>query len=313
MKPLVIVEAPCNLGLRAPRPGQEPGTWRAPAALRKAGLHQRLGSPEVASIARPSYSPDPQQGTQLLNGPAIRDFNLELAAVVEDKLREEAFPLVIGGDCSILLGCLLGARRLQKQKIALVHLDGHADFFHPGNHDPGSRLGTVAGMDLAIATGRGEPLLTEWPEVGAPLVSDRLVIQVGDREGRGADSPWPDIGNTKIVSFDIFKVKEQGVEAVAEEVARACAAAGAFWLHIDLDVLDQSVMPAVDCPGSPGLTFEELEHLVRVLTARPECMGANLTIFDPDLDLDGRYAQQIVTAISGGLLYAGPSVRTSHR
>lgn len=64
------------------------------------------------------------------------------------------FTLVIGGDCSILLGALAGAR--QAGPLSLIHIDGHSDFRHPGNYDPEQTLGTVAGMDLALATGRGE-------------------------------------------------------------------------------------------------------------------------------------------------------------
>ena len=62
-----------------------------------------------------------------------------------------------------------------------MHVDGHSDFFHSLAADASGRLGAVAGMDLALATGRGEPLLTQWPGIAGPLVADRDAIQLGER------------------------------------------------------------------------------------------------------------------------------------
>jgi arginase len=96
----------------------------------------------VVDLLRPQYEPDEQPGTRLRNGYAMRAFNLSLAAAVEDAAREGLRCVVIGGDCSILLGALAGRRRLGP--LGLVHIDGHSDFRHPGNYDPSSMLGAVA-------------------------------------------------------------------------------------------------------------------------------------------------------------------------
>ncbi|RSS72831.1 arginase family protein, partial [Streptomyces sp. WAC05292] len=60
-----------------------------------------------------------------------------------------------------------------------------------------------------------------------------------------------------------------------------------FWVHLDADVLDPSVMPAVDSPDPGGLFPGELADLLRVLIGSPRCVGLNVTIYDPDLDPDG--------------------------
>jgi arginase len=295
---LVLVEAPSNLGLREPAPGRQPGAWRAPEALRAAGLRDVLSPVETVSLERPVYSAAPQPGTRLLNGPAIRDFGDRLADVVAERLRTGAFPVVIGGDCSILLGCLAGARRLGEP--GLVHIDGHADFVHPGNYDPGSRLGTVAGMDLALATGRGEALLTRWDGGEGPLVQDERVVQIGDREGRGPDTPYPDFQTSGIHSADIFWIREHGAPAAAER-ARRILAATPYWVHLDVDVLDAAVMPAVDSPGSPGLDHAELGEMLAALCSDDRCVGLDVTIFDPDQDPDGRHAAALVATLGCGL------------
>lgn len=67
-----------------------------------------------------------------------------------------------------------------------------------------------------------------------------------------------------------------------------------FWLPLDVDVLDQTIMPAVDSPGSPGIDRLWLENIVARLLQNPLCCGMTPSVFDPELDPDGRYAALIV-------------------
>jgi arginase len=297
-RPSALIRAPSNLGLRPPLRGGEPGTWRAPAALTEAGLLKAFSVSEVLDLPRPPYSPDAQPGTRLRNGPTLRAFNLELADAVERFSRAARFPLVIGGDCSVLLGALAGARRLGP--LSLVHVDGHSDFRHPGNYDPQGELGSVGGMDLALATGRGETLMTEWPGVAAPLVPDAQVIQLGEREGRDADWAWPDIKETAIRLLEIHEVKANGADWALAQILQVIARQPEwpFWVHFDVDVLDQSVMPAVDSPGSPGIQPHDLRRILRTLVHEPRCAGMTMTIFDPDLDPNGVYASLLVRVLA---------------
>jgi arginase len=289
-----VIAAPSNLGLRPLRPGHEPGTWRAPAALFDAGLLDAVGAGTPIAMARPAWKPGPDPGTRLRNGIAMRAFNLALADHVDAICARGAFALVVGGDCSILLGALAGARR--HGPLALVHVDGHSDFRHPGNYDPASTLGAVAGMDLALATGRGEALMTDWPGVPTPLVHDHHVVQIGEREGRDPDFAWPDVNDTAIERIDVFTANEIGPHAVLARARRTLDAAPdqRFWVHLDVDVLDAAVMPAVDSPGSPGIAPDDLVLVLSGLLPDPRCAGMTVTVFDPDLDPDGRCARLLV-------------------
>lgn len=293
-----VITAPSNLGLRPLRPHHEPGAWRAPAALIAAGLLTALGSPPLIELPRPLYSPEAQPGTRVLNGHAMRAFNLALADQVHRTVRQGEFALVIGGDCSILLGALAGVRR--SFPLSLVHIDGHSDFRHPGNYDPGLTLGAAAGMDLAMATGRGEALATRWPGVPGPLVADRHVIQLGERENRDPDFAWPDVNDTDIKRIDVFEAIEIGPAAVLDRIRRVLAAGPdqGFWIHFDVDVLDQTIMPAVDSPGSPGLAPDDLVRIIGGLVSDDRCRGMSVTVFDPDLDPHGHFAASIVTILS---------------
>jgi arginase len=295
---LEIIAAPCNLGLRPLTPGREPGTWRAPEALRAAGLETRLRPAHVTRLARPPYSFDAMPGSRIRNGPTLRAYSQTVADAVAAALDRNAFPLVVGGDCSLMLGGLLGARR--RGPTGLVHVDGHADFFHPGNYDPAARLGSVAGMDLALATGRGEATLANWGPRLTPLVADRDAVQIGERGTKDANYPFHDMAKTAIRQFTIETIQAEGVEKVAAQ-ALAAVSPRRLWLHVDLDVLDQKVMPAVDSPGTPGLDFDQLARLIRTLRASGRIVGANVVIFDPELDPKGDYARGIVDCLATAL------------
>src|SRR5262249_15751796 len=62
-----------------------------------------------------------------------------------------------------------------------------------------------------------------------------------------------------------------------------------YWVHLDVDILDPSVMPAVDSPDPGGLSAAELTELLAALA--PRAVGAQVTVFDPDLDPDGSHAR----------------------
>lgn len=289
-----LIAAPSNLGLSPLRPNHQPGTWRAPAALIAAGLLQAVKVRAFKELPRPTYSAEAQPGTRLRNGHVMRSFNLALADLVAEAGRQGDFALVIGGDCSILLGALAGARR--SGALSLIHIDGHSDFRHPGNYDPEQSLGAVAGMDLALATGRGEALATEWPGISGPLVAENQVVQLGERENRDENFLWPDVNHTAINRIDVFQALGIGPAAVLQRIAGTLdqVPGQGFWLHLDIDVLDQALMPAVDSPGSPGIAPDDLVQIISPLVADQRCRGMTVTVFDPDLDPDGRYAATIV-------------------
>jgi arginase len=296
-----LVLAPSNLGLR-PESGRQPGTWQAPRVLMEAGLREALLAHEVLRLPRPIYEFEAQPRTRIRNGRTIRAFSFALADKVKDILGAGRFPVVIGGDCSVLLGSLYGLRLAGGR--GLVHVDGHSDFIQEKSYATPETLGAAAGMDLALASGRGEPILTDWPDVGA-LAADADIVQVGER---GRDNAWfrqyyGDLLATEITQITAQRLIAAGAEAAAAQVLARLEARGLgrAWLHVDLDVLDESVMPAVDSPGKPGFSYEQLSGLVRALVSSGRIAGANFAIYDPERDPGHRHAPELVRCIAAGI------------
>ncbi|UNO39236.1 arginase family protein [Streptomyces sp. MST-110588] len=284
MRRTVLIDAPSNLGLRPPAPGTVPGCYKLAGALRDQDLLRRLGAQEGGVVVPPRYDfGDWKEGEGDFNAAALAGYTRRLADRVERHVRAGGFPVLLGGDCSILLGAVLALRRLGRYGVA--YLDGHGDFRHPGNTDTSGPLGAAAGEGVAQITGRGQADLTGI-EGRQPYVRDEDLSVLGIRDG---DQDHAELTSLRIDARTVGDIRRVGPDAVAREVLTRIGRSplDGFWIHLDADVLDPSVMPAVDSPDPGGLLTGELHDLLAPLAASPRCVGLNLTIYDPDRDPDG--------------------------
>jgi arginase len=290
---LTIIDAPSILGL------QPTGVQYLPEALKAAGLMSKLGAEYGGQVSPLGYSPERDKSTLLLNPDSIRAFSLQLADAVTLVLRKKQFPLVLGGDCSILIGNLLALRRLGR--YGLFFIDGHADFYQP----QASPTGEVADMDLAIVSGRGPDILTNIDGL-KPLVQDQDIVVFGYRDAeQSASYGSQDVRDTNMHVFDLRFVRKTGTITAATSQALEKLVndeLDGFWIHLDADVLDDLIMPAVDYRlGGGGLSFSELTELLKTLVDSGRAVGMDITIFNPRLDLDGSITQRFVLSLVQGL------------
>ncbi|ROQ59980.1 arginase [Streptomyces sp. 840.1] len=281
MRNIVVLDAPSNLGLRPPAPGTVPGCYKLAGALREQGILQRVGAREGGVVVPPRYDRgDWQEGDGVFNAAAIARYTPVLADRIESLVRSGALPLVLGGDCSIQLGASLALRRLGR--YGLVAIDGSADFRHPGNSDG---VGAAAGEEVAIATGRGQDDLADLEGL-RPYLRDEDIRLVGIRD---YDEDRAELAELKIPFVTVGELRERGAGPLAADLLSTLEvpALDGFWVHLDADVLDPSVMPAVDSPDDGGVLPGELGPLLRALVRSPRCAGLNITVYDPDLDPDG--------------------------
>ena len=288
-----IIDAPSILGLRPT------GVEYLPEALKAAGLIKKLNADYAGKVSSSlSYNSERDKVTLLLNPDSIKTFSLQLADRVSSVICSRLYPMVLGGDCSILIGNLLALRRLGR--YGLFFIDSHADFYQP----EASLTVEVADMDLAIVSGRGPDVLTNIDNL-KPLVHDEDIILFGYRDREQAASfGSQDVTNTNIHSFDLTYIKQLGIRAAASEAVRnilkdeLCG----FWIHLDVDVLDDAIMPAVDYRLKGGLSFDELSELLKIIVATSRSVGMDITIFNPNLDPEGVVALKVVSSLLKGIL-----------
>ena len=172
--------------------------------------------------------------------------------------------------------------------------------------------GSVASMGLALAVGRGDTRLARLAGP-VPLVRGEDVALIGRRDqgqwyGHEAlavsgilDLPWATIAP------DGIAVRPAALAETASTVLDRVAASdvSGFWIHVDADVLNPEVMPAVGSPEPGGPDIDELAALLAPMVDHPKALGIALALYDPSLDPDRSSAARLVELLAKSLLGGG--------
>lgn len=258
------------------------------------GLAERIGARYAGRIDPPPYDEAIDAETGVRNARAIASWTPRLADAIEGVLERDEFPIVLGGDCSIVLGATLALRR--RGAAGLLFVDGHADFDQPGID------GEAASMDLALATGHGPSLLTDL-EGRRPLVRAEDTVLFGYRDAaeqraRGGQ-PLP----RDLLAIDLAEIRRDGVAAAIDAALAHLdrPELDGFFIHVDADCLADDLMPAVDYRMPGGLRWDELETTLGAALATGRALGLEVTIFNPSLDRDGSIGRRLTQALADAL------------
>jgi arginase len=290
-----ILEASSSLGLATD------GVELLPDQLLDLGLAERIQARRAGRLAVPPKDPRPDPETGILNAGTIAAWSPKLADAVEAVLDAGEFPVVLGGDCTILLGSMLALRR--RGRYGLFFIDGNADFFQPAAEPNGEG----ASMDLAFVTGYGPSLLTDI-ECRGPLVrpEDAVVFAYRDHKDQEeyGSQPIPE----ELKALDLPAVRAMGIEAAAREAVDHLTREelDGFFIHLDADCLDDAIMPAVDFRVPGGLSWGELGAALRIALASGKAVGIEITIYNPRLDEDGSAGRGLTDVLAAALGTAAP-------
>jgi arginase len=305
---IAILGAPSSIGIRPYDTGEIRQLDRAPGVFRELGLVQRLGASDLGDVIPPAYRDYVRTPGRVRNETEVASYCRTLSERVKAATSNRRFAVVLGGDCSIVLGCLLGARQSSNGPVGLVYVDAHADFATPEE----SRTGSVASMCLGLAVGRSDSPLARLAEE-EPLVHGDNVVLIGRRD---TAQPWyghAALAESQVLDIPGAALSDRGTADVAAAALLSLTSPGSsdelsgFWIHLDADVINPSVMPAVDSPEPGGPTIEDMVDLLTPLVGHPRALGLELTIYDPGLDSDRSCAGRLVTLLEN--LLGGTSSR----
>lgn len=273
MVPRQVLHVETNLGLRPS------GVERLGEVLLDLGLADRVGATVAGILRAPAFDArrDPALGAR--NVPAVAALATEQANQIEVILGGGGFPLVLGGDDSVLLGCVLALRR--RGSVGLVLLDGHTDYW-----DLPDGTGELSDSDLWIVTGHGPALIADLEGHG-PLVPAEACVVYGHRDrAEQLEGGSQDVYREPMLVRNLAELRAAGMEDAANHAAAFLAAKGldGVWLHLDADCLDDAVMPAVDWRIEGGLAPGEVVALARPLLRSGLIAGMDVTIYNPSLD-----------------------------
>ncbi|EJL71883.1 arginase family protein [Chryseobacterium populi] len=283
-----IFEFPLNLGLTKKEHEIEPGVKKLPDWLRRFDFHKRIDPKNIFRLDSPEYSMDFDEETGVKNSDKIIEYAKKQAELVLRNYDKSTFNIILGGDCSILIGNAIALKQLGN--FGLFYLDGHTDFIPPGL----SPSGGVAGMDLAIVSGIGHEKLTDIHHL-KPYFYEENIFCVGNAE-TDDDEYVEQILNSEIHYFDIESLRKNGFRKTSEDFLQLVIAQNldGFFIHLDVDVLKDEIMPAVDSRMEDGIDYENLKEILKPLINNDRCFGIEITILDPDYDEEGYYTKTFI-------------------
>ncbi len=275
-------------------PFNSAGTARSvaggPAALLNAGIVQRrptaISWAGEVDVGPPSTVRDPTSGLLAL------DSLITMTAAVRDAVRQTLrggrFPLVLGGDCSLLLGTMKGVQD-ERGDTGLLFVDGHEDAWPPRD----STTGETADCELGLALGHHREGLPPALLAQLPELTPDLVVALGPRDQEELTAHRLTSLSSTITLLTDEQLRSRAAGPADEAVHRFRSAGVRWWLHVDLDVLTTEALSAVDYRQPGGLDWTDL-HAITTAGLANGCIGMSLTDYNPDLDPDRRQAHHIV-------------------
>jgi arginase len=297
---VVVVRDVTLIGVPYNSAGRPDGVARAPAALRAAGLADGVSDAGDVTFGSIGSRRDP---SGVIDEAALGAMTARVGTLVAETLATDKAPIVVGGDCPILLGCLVGAVH-ERGSTGLLFVDGHEDAWPPRL----SQTGEAADMELGFALGMHTSDLGEEVRGRLPVLDPNDVVVLGPRDRREIeDGNGTSLRGT--VELHSWEELRRGSDRVAEAAARSLhRRVGPWWLHVDLDVLSTEALAAIDYPQDGGLSWAELEAMTHAAMTVPGCSGWDVTIYNPDLDPEGIHADRIADYIRGAAPYLSSAI-----
>jgi arginase len=271
-----------------------PGSEKAPAALRAAGLVEKLQAAGYEIVDHGDCAPrlfaDDEEHRRARNLTEIVAGLNDLKLRAELAVKSGALVLVLGGDCAQVIGLLSAARRYYKH-INLLWFDRDADLNTPAT----TPSGRIDGMVVAHIIGKGAPELVRfWSE--NPLVREPDVTLFGLER---LDPPEQEFLSRSPLRHNYAgDIHSQGAAKSAQEaLGQVHADAREFVLHLDTDVIAQEEFPAVNVPGTGGLNFEDVRVAFLEFVKHKNLLGLDVAQYNPEKDPDGSGAQKLVTLL----------------
>jgi agmatinase len=176
-----------------------------------------------------------------------------------------AFPVVLGGDHSITFPVL----RAFDVPVTVIHFDAHLDTWNgaPGNLDHAS-----------------------WVNRAVTLSHVKKVMQIGQR---GLANDEEAVGNARKAHTTIVtseQIHRRGVEWALSQVP----ASENIYITFDVDVMDPTLAPGTGTLEPDGLSFSEIDGLLKGVTSKGRLVGMDVVEVNPMRDSSTRTEQTAI-------------------
>jgi len=197
--------------------------------------------------------------------------------------------ITLGGDHGVpipVMRALEGpAQNLDGGPITLVHVDAHLDWRHEVN-------GETEGYSSPIRRAAEMAWFGEIVQIGMRGMGSAREGEVADARAYGADI---------ITAYELHEI---GMAAVLERIPDG----GPYYLTVDADGLDPTIMPAVLAPTPGGVTWLQMHQLIHGLVKKGRVLGMDLVEIAPSHDLGQMtlvHGERLICNFIGAAVRAG--------
>ena len=281
-----VIGAPVD-SVAAPCGGARFGTERSPGRLRELGLVSRLGAVDLGDLDVRIVGPARDGDSGIVGWPSVADATIAVRAAVAAVVAGGRRPLLVGGCCALLMGAVAGARD-SLGRVGLVCADGHVDLYDHRS----SPTGEAADMPVAALLGLGwPPLLAAMGPSPVLAGSDVVVLGARDPHEAADIADLPDRLGLRV--HPPAEIAPDPTALGARTAAEFATTATPFWLHLDVDVLDEREFPATDYLMPGGLDMSQLAQMLLPLGRSDALAGVSVGCYNPDKDPDGSCGQRL--------------------
>jgi len=286
---------PTLLGVPVDSGGRPGGCEHSPMVLRQYGLASAVNAQSDLNDLPVRIVGTRDAGSGVVGFASVLYLTTTVRKEVRRVLECGELPLLVGGCCSFVMGAIAGARDVY-ERVGLAYVDGHLDLYD-GKTSP---TGDCADMPFAFLMGLAPTELAQRMGTPSPVyLRDSALLGYRDKEdARSKGSVMPeDLGSDLYLADDLALIARD--PSVVGHVVRQRLeqGPGRFWIHLDFDVLNDKVFPAVDYLSPGGLNWPQLLELLKPLVSSDSLVGMSLACYNPDLDPGHRCARDAVDAL----------------
>ena len=155
-------------------------------------------------------------------------------------------------------------------------------------------------MPVSVALGLGPAAWVEAAGGASVALEHAALAGFRDREESLAyGMRQPETLNPPPLLRSNDDLRARGPATVAAELPGLLGAP--FWLHFDVDVLDEKVFPATDYLMPNGLDWQAATEVLAPLLTSPRLVGASLGCYNPAKDPDLACGRTLVSTLSDAM------------
>lgn len=264
------------------------GLGLGPETLLDLGLRDLASEVSVAHLSDEDREPD---RTAVNIGKLGRS-----TATLVAQARGNGQPIVVvAGDDTALVGVVAGLQKADgaSRALGIVWFDAHGDFNTPDT----SYSGILAGMPLAVIAGLAGPRWRDAADLGVPVQGERMLL-VGVRDTDKAEDALLEANNVGRVSV----AETRKGSTFADALGRLASTSELLLVNIDLDVLDQHLVPSSTTPSANGLEIDELSKLLEQVLETGLVAAISVTSLNPLAGARGKTSSRSAWSVLQGVL-----------